>query len=70
MKLKQEKEGNIKESEPTLGPTTQILLKSSSLKESSKNEPKERFMLSSSIQPPPRFRPKCTDCVAINVVIK
>ena len=46
------------------------MLKSSSLKESSKNEPNEGFMLYSSSQPAPRFRRKCADCVAINVVIK
>ena len=60
----------MKESEPTLGPTTQKALKSSSLKESIKNEPNERFMLCSSSQPAPRFRRKCPDCVAMNVVIK
>ena len=60
----------MKESEPPLGPTTQKVLKSSSLKESIKNEPNERFMLCSSSQPVPRFRRKCVDCVAMNVVIK
>ena len=66
----QEKEEKMKVSEPTLGPRTQKVLKSSNLKDSIKNEPNERFMFSSSSQPAPRFRRKCPDCVAMNVVIK